>query len=179
MVIKSVLMITTVSLLLAFAGQQSSNPSAGYRGIVPLQSTRADVERVLGRPRNPDDNTYYLRHEIVAIGYSKYGCAAPPRVPGWPVPPIEGWNVPADTVLAIRVTLRKQVPLESLGLDLSRFKKERGDFDTPTHFMYVDRERGVTVDLNGDGTKEVVRGFIYEPEAKYNSFRCPATQWRA
>src|SRR5262245_55163535 len=109
---KSVLTITMFSLLLGTATGQRSNPSAGYRGIVPLQSTRADVERVLGRPANPDDATYQLPREIVAIQFSKYGCTPPPRVEGWPTPPLEGWNVPPGTVLAIRVTLRKQVPLK-------------------------------------------------------------------
>jgi len=89
------------------------------------------------------------------------------------VPPIEGWNVPADTVLAIRMTLRKQAPLESLGLDLSRFKKERGDSDTPSHFVYVDRARGVTIDLNGDGTKEIVRGLFTSRKPNTTVFSAP------
>ena len=70
------------------------------------------------------------------------------------------------------MTLRKQVPLKYLDLDLSRLTKERGDSDVPSHFLYVDRERGLIIDLNGDSSMEIVRGFIYEPEAKYKNLRC-------
>jgi len=66
------------------------------------------------------------------------------------------------------------VPLKSLGINLDSFKKVRGDSDVPSHFRYVDERGGFTIDLNGDGAEEVVRGFIYTPEAKYNYLRCPS-----
>jgi hypothetical protein len=144
----------------------------GYRGIVPLKSTRDDVERLFGKPTNSRLGIYEFRDEIVSFGYSKYGCKPAPVVPGWPIPPLEGWNVPPDTVLAVRVDLRKQVPLSSLGFDLSTFKKVRGDTDVGSHFKYVDEEAGLTIDLNGDGGTEIVRGYIYEPGAKHKELRC-------
>lgn len=115
---------------------------------------------------------YYFENEIVLVQYSKYGCNRPPQVEGWPIPPLEGWNVPADTVLAVRVNLRKQVPLKNLKLDLKTFKKVRGDHDIPSHFQYVNEEQGLTIDLNGDGRREIVRGFIYGPAAKDKNLRC-------
>ena len=89
-----------------------------------------------------------------------------------PIPPIDGWNVPPDTVLAITVTLRRQVPLKNLDIDLSGFKKVRGDSDVLTHFRYVNEETGLMIDLNGDGASETVRGFIYQPDARYKNLRC-------
>ena len=144
----------------------------GYRGVVPLESTRKDVEKLLGKPTDQYREIYYFRDEIVSVEYSKYGCTPPPRVEGWPIPPVEGWNVPRDTVLFVSVNLRKQVPLQSLGLDLKTFKKVRGDSDVPSHFRYVDEDAGFTIDLNGDGDSETVRGYIYGPAAKYNQLRC-------
>jgi hypothetical protein len=153
----------------------SQSLKSGYRGIVPVKSTRADVERLLGPPTDSERQTYYFADEIVSFQYSRYGCNAPPAIKGWPIPPVEGWNVPPDTVLVVRVNLRKQVPLSMLAIDLKGFEKIRGDRDVPSHFRYVNKETGVTIDLNGDGAKEVVSGFVYEPEAKYEDLRCSQT----
>ena len=149
------------------------NELSGYRGIMPIKSTRADVERLLGLPTDSKLQTYGFENETVRFHYSKYGCKQPPAVKGWPSPGSEGWNVPPDTVLAIAVTLRQQVPLKSLDIDLSGFKKVRGDSDVPTHFRYINEQAGLIIDLNGDGAAEIVRGFIYQPAAKYKNLRCP------
>jgi hypothetical protein len=156
--------------ILLLGGIQSRVASTGFRGIVSLKSTRADVERLLGHPADPQQSIYYLPDEVVSIQYSKYGCNMPPKIEGWPVPPAEGWNVPPDTVLVVRITLRKQVPLKDLGLDLKTFKRVRGDSDVASHFQYVNEESGLTIDLNG--ATEIVRGLIYEAEAKYKYLRC-------
>jgi len=161
--------IITILLAIVVAGGQIPR---GYRGIVPLKSTREDVERLFGKPTDSEPEIYQFRDEIVTFGYAKYGCKPAPVVPGWPNPPLEGWNVPPDTVLVVRINLRKQVPLGSLGFDLTTFKKVRGDTDVGSHFQYVDEEAGLTIDLNGDGGTETVRGYIYEPEAKYKDLRC-------
>src|SRR5688572_31602729 len=42
----------------------------GWRGIVPLHSTREDVERLVGPPMS-NGITYDLRNERVTIGYSE------------------------------------------------------------------------------------------------------------
>lgn len=60
-----------------------------WKDIIPLKSTRADVERLLGPPPEPQTSTYILRNETVHIFYAKYGCNPAPVVPGWPTPPIE------------------------------------------------------------------------------------------
>ncbi len=164
-------MTRIIILLLAMVVASGQIPR-WYGGIVPLKSTRTDVERLFGKPTDSRLGIYEFRHEIVRFGYAKYGCKPAPVVPGWPIPPLEGWNVPPDTVLVVRINLRKQVPLRSLGIDLSTFKKVRGDKHIGTHFQYVDEEAGLTIDLNGDGGTEIVRGYIYEPEAKYKDLRC-------
>jgi len=161
--------ITTVLLIIAFLNVPIQR---SYRGVVPLESTRKDVEELLGKPTDRYREIYNLRDEIVTVVYSTHGCTAAQTVEGWPIPPNEGWNVPADTVLFVRVTLRKQVPLKSLEIDLKTFKRIRGDADVPSHFKYVDEDAGFTIDLNGDGTFETVRGFTYGPSAKYNHLRC-------
>jgi hypothetical protein len=160
----------TVLLMIAFVVIPIQR---SYRGVVPLESTRLDVEKLLGKPSDPYRGIYNFGDEIVSFVYSKHGCTPATKVDGWPIPPVEGWNVPADTVLFVNVNLRKQIPLHSLGIDLKNFKKVRGDSDIPSHFKYVDEAAGFTIDLNGDGGSETVRGYIYGPAAKYNHLRCP------
>lgn len=164
-------MIKTITFILAVT-LIGTPTQQGYRGLVPLEATRKDVEKLLGKPTDQNHEIYSFRDEIVSFEYSKYGCTQPPTVPGWPIPPVEGWNVPPDTLLFVSVSLRKQVPLQTLGIDLKTFKKERGDSDIPSHFRYVDKEAGFTIDLNGDGGAEIVRGYIYGPAAKYKHLRC-------
>jgi hypothetical protein len=160
----------TVLLMITFVAMPVQR---SYRGVIPLESTRKDVEKLLGKPNDPYRGIYNFRDETVTFVYSKNGCTPATKVEGWPIAPIEGWNVPADTVLFVNVNLRKQIPLHSLGIDMKNFKKVRGDSDVPSHFKYVDEDAGFTIDLNGDGGSETVRGYIYSPAAKYNQLRCP------
>jgi len=167
---RTVLKAIVLTLVL---GSLSLCSAREWRGIIPLKSTRADVEKLLGRPVNPDWARYELADEDVIFEYSKYGCAQPPTVSGWPIPPIEGWNVQPDIVLFIRVILHKQVPLASILKDKTAFKKVRGDSDVTSHFLYLDEEAGFAIDLNGDSEEEFVRGYNYMPTAKDKYLRCP------
>src|SRR5260370_28875918 len=112
----------TLIICLSFLLSMSSICSAKqWRGIVPLKSTRADVERILGRSANAQLPIYYFPDQTIILKYSKYGCAPVPVVDGWPTPPLEGWNVPPDTVLTVSINLKKQVPLNTLSFDLAKF----------------------------------------------------------
>jgi hypothetical protein len=165
--------ITFSALLLSVAGTCSGKD---WRGIVPLKSTRADVERLLGPSGDPVLSIYYLSNEIVSVEYSEYSCNQTPKVEGWPVPPSVQWNVPPGTVIAIRVAPRKEVPLNSLSIDFKSFKRVRGDKDRPTHFFYVNEEEGFAVEVFADpeGRDEIVRSYVYQPGIKDNALRCPA-----
>src|SRR5437762_3045701 len=91
-----------------------SSQQQGWRGIVPLHSTREDVERLIGPPMKPGGITYDLTDERVNIGYSAVPCTK-----GWPY----GWNVPKDTVTSIRVYTKKKLNLSDLRLDLRTYTK--------------------------------------------------------
>lgn len=72
--------------------------STGWKGIVPLQSTRADVDRLLGKGAGKCQCIYRKPTEIVAVDYAKAPCKGA----------VNGWNVPSDTVLKVRITNRSQ-----------------------------------------------------------------------
>jgi hypothetical protein len=100
-----------------------------WRGIVPLHSTRADVERLLGKP-NAKYDRYDLESEEATFFYSKGRCA-------------NGWDVPLDTVIDIAVTFKQPRRLADLKLDLNRYERNR-DPHVTSHVYYVNRDEGVS-----------------------------------
>lgn len=130
-----------------------------WRGIIPLKSTRADVERLLGYQSGPLP-TYYLSDSTVTFWYSRCRCGDKCKD--------NDWNVPVDTVVSIRVGLKGIVRLADLGLDLTQFKKLPGDDDVPASFVYSNAEEGLAIEGGG----EYASALIYGPRAKDDYLRC-------
>lgn len=147
-------------LLLAAAHAQAKE----WRRIVPLRSTRAQVERRLGKPRGGYQE---LKTERAFFFYSSgRGCAGG-----------EVWNVPRDTVVRILVTPKTKLRLSALRLDLKRFEKS-ADAEVPTHALYKDKEAGLTYEVyEGEGESNgLVLHIQYDPTARDEKlFRCPAS----
>jgi hypothetical protein len=135
-------------------------PAKAWRGIIPLKSTRADVERLLG-PSTGVLPTYYLSDSTVYFGYSSCRCGEKCKS--------DGWNVPPDTVIVIRVGMKGVVKLADLNIDLTNFKKLPGDEDVPGSVVYKNEEEGFAIEAGGG----YVGDLIYMPEAKYDYLRCP------
>ena len=114
----------------------------GWRGIVPLHSTRADVERLLGAPDRKGIKkpvvSYDLEGEEVYIIYSREPCSDESLY--------GRWAVPADTVVSIRVMPKKELPLSELQLDAGRYKviHVRG---VPSYTYFTDEAEGVQIDV--------------------------------
>lgn len=137
----------------------------GWRGIVPLHSTRADVERLLGPGTEPEGISviYKLEHEVVHIQYSSGLCIKDRR---------GGWNVPRDTVVGIIIGPKKELRLSDLQLDEKSFKKSLSG-DATSFVEYVNREKGVSYSVHEpSGT---VAAIYYEPMEKDKHLRCPTS----
>src|SRR4026207_2045790 len=70
---------TTLFALIVLLCSSSTADAKEWRGIVPLRSTRADVERLLGRPPDPydeifgppqDADDYYHKYSALDYNYS-------------------------------------------------------------------------------------------------------------
>jgi hypothetical protein len=48
-------------------GMVTTSQAQGWRGIVPLHSTRQDVEKIIGQPTESNGITYDLQSERVSI----------------------------------------------------------------------------------------------------------------
>ena len=131
-----------------------------WRGLVPLKSNRADVERLLGPSDSKDFATYYLPDETVHVWYSNHGCHEQDRA--------DRWNVVPGTVIGISVAPKKIIRLADLSLNLRRFKKENGATDLPGDVFYADDERGFSVEVL-DG---IVRSLNYQPTRADKYLQC-------
>jgi hypothetical protein len=125
----------------------------GWRGIVPLRSTRADVERLLGRPG--DHGRYQFDKERAYIHYAGAG----------PCHSVNGCLcvVSEDTVISIYVELEVEMSFSALNLDRKKYKKLISPQD-PTVATYSNDSDGIiyTVDEKNDD----VTAIEYLPTAK-------------
>lgn len=145
-----------LSCLLAYT--ITSIQSEGWRGIVPLHSTRADVERLIGRP-NLKSGLYNFEYELVEIGFSGGSCRE--GDPG-------GWNVPPDTVTSIRVAPKARLRLTDMSIDESKYEKTDGGHLTYV-FYYTNKEEGIQLEV----IKDAVVNITYFPNVKDTHLRCP------
>lgn len=129
-----------------------------WRGIVPLHSTRAEVNRLIGKPNSLYDR-YEFENERASIMYSHDLCA-------------DGWNVPRDTVVRISVVPKEELGISDLPIDLSKYEKFN-DPEVPAHSYYVNREEGIRYDVVAEGKdKGLILNIYYEPAAKDEYLRC-------
>ena len=135
-----------------------------WRGITPLKSNRADVERLLGRPdENIGDTllTYYFPDMVVSIQLS----AIPQCRENLPQ---DSWDVSTGTVTTVRVDIRNQVLLSDLPVDVNKFKVRKGASDMNGHFYLTNEDEGYTLEVS----RGFVMSYIYEPELKDQKLRC-------
>ena len=150
-----------------------------WRGIVPLRSTRADVERLLGPtiddPSNKNSyvDTYQTEEERVTVLYSDG-----PLCNGYL---LRGYRVPKDTVVSI-IVRATPFPFSDLKLDSSKYKEISGG-DAIDFSYFTDEDEGIgyqvhwrSVAKGADGKDRgrvrFVNSVTYGPRAKDKHLRC-------
>lgn len=88
-------------IVCVFAFTPQPTPGKAWKGIVPLHSTRTDVEKLLGPP-TIEDSGYDIDGQQVQISYSSQGCQD--GLPG-------GWNVPSNTVVNLTISAKGELKL--------------------------------------------------------------------
>lgn len=138
-----------------------------WQGLVPLHSTRTDVERLLGSPANTDPSkeraaVYKLKNEVVLISYAM---SSPCGSDG-----LSEWQVPHGTVVSITVSPKTELRLSNLNIDEHRYKKT-SDGHRPEDVNYINEEEGESIKVfQGE-----VISITYFPSAKDNYLRCPTS----
>jgi hypothetical protein len=148
---------------LIFASLWQVPSSKDWRGLSPLNSTRADIERLLGPPEKNFNNElviYYLPEQVVSFGFDgNPKCQKRSK--------FITWDVPTETITTIRLTLKRPVLVAEMGIDLTKLTKRKGDFDRDDHFYYTDTN-GFSIEVAGN----YIMGYIYEPGTNRKDLRC-------
>lgn len=152
----NILLMTLTALLITLPTCAQSKP-IGWRGIVPLRSTRADVNRLLGSP-NVEGKYYEIGNYVVHIDYSDGPCEKGKS----------GWNVPRDTVVSISLSPNQALKFSDLQIDKKKLKKSK-DGELPGIVYYTNDAEGITISVSD----EEVRNIYYNPTSKDKSLRCP------
>ncbi len=113
------LQLTILILVLTVYSYSQSN---SWNGLIPLKSTRSDVENLLGKPR--ENGGYLINNGFVSIQYSEKLCENKK---------ICECMIGKDTVIKIRVYLHQELKFNDLNLNLKKFKKK-----TDEHLLVYD-----------------------------------------
>lgn len=146
--------VATLLIMVVMCGQQQPR---GWRGIVPLRSTRADVLRLFGPP-NIGNRLYEIDDYRILFVYSDGPCATAEA----------GWNVPRDTVVSISLAPNRDLKLSDLHIDKKKFKKHR-DAELPDILHYTNESDGISISASAGE----VRNIYYSPTSKDEHLRCP------
>jgi len=149
--------IIALLILAIFPSVFSAQPQQrGWAGILPLQSTRAEVEAQLGKSSDACQCRYRNPNETVVLDYAKGPCKGPPH----------GWNVAAGTVLQITVHPTSQLSLAQLGVNEKEYARNVSPGEPVVHFTNL--RAGIKYSVS-DGT---VTSISYIPSLKDVSLRC-------
>lgn len=132
-------------------------------GIVPLHSTRADVERLLKvKPERCGGNAciYDLPDKIVVALYTQEPTCRNDDA-------TTSWKVPAGTVIEITVNFKTPQSFSALDIDVTKYDRVP-DKELKGLVYLSDYAQGVRMETSGDS----VRAITYYPEAKDDHLRC-------
>lgn len=145
-------------------GQAVNTAANVWQGIVPLRSTRADVERLLGHPRSSlgDIHIYRTTDDRVDVSYSDDPCKRGGAKP---------LGTPADMVLKMTISPQRTLLVSNLRLDKGKYIRIQKDH--PENWVqYLNSEEGITVDaMVNDGCEEVL-SIIYQATTRDRELHC-------
>jgi len=148
-----VICILTLLFPLCLLSQDSE--TRGWKGIIPLHSSEADVRKKIGMPNGGPLVQYKLEDVNVDFNFSSGPCN-------------EGWNVPAGAVLEIIVNVKKNRPqLSGLNLDMRQYEKS-SDPELLDISYYVNKKLGITYVI----WRAEVNSIYYSPSEDDNNLKC-------
>ena len=135
-----------------------------WRGLSPVKSNRMDVERTLGPPDETIGNelmTYRFSDVVVNFHFTSNPKCREKL-------PYTSWDVTSDTVTGIYVRLRQPPPVGESAIDLTKFKKVKGNFDLVDHHYYLNDDDSFAIEVGN----KYVGGYHYQPGSKQKALLC-------
>ena len=163
--------VAFIGLLLITVEGQPQAVENGWKGILPLVSSRTDVEKAYGKHERVDDNGYYNYRTgdfFVQVNYATGPCHPNRYNRG-------KFNVPEGTVLDLWVHLKKTILLSDLNFNRDAyFRSTGGDVEGVVYYQSRDPKIFITTSILDDGQTEEVGRIIYGPSEKSAmKFTCP------
>lgn len=140
--------------------------SASWQKLVPLESNRSDVERILGKPEVyfKTFGTYRTEFGKFSVWYSKGRCEKS-------VQDIQ-YDVPSGRFVGLIVYLNHTTPLENFIKDLVPYKKSESPLENGRYF-YTDPDETTAYEvIASDRSKEFVYSISIEPGKDKKRFIC-------
>lgn len=148
------------ALLLGTADATVAKP---WRGIVPLRSKRADVRRVLGKPKIGAEGAVELYEK--KEGHIQVRYALKPCEQGLPAD-WGNWKVSRDTVVNISITLHEEIPVANLKIrNIEKHKWYTGDSGAT---YYHDKRSGIEYQVQ----EGMVTAIAYGPTTRDRFLLC-------
>jgi len=111
-----------------------------------MESTASDVSRQWGAPESRSPDYYTFKDYNILITYSSgTSCEAKCIELGFS----SGWNAPRDTLITAAFMIKASMQLKDLGIDLSKFKRERASDFGNGIYIFSDEE-GIGITVEGD-----------------------------
>jgi hypothetical protein len=133
-------------------------PIQDWQWIVPLKTTRTEVERILGPTKTAYYADYQLNDGALFIEYSSGPCR--PDRKG-------GWDVPENVVVSMSFSPKHHQKLSALKLDSRKYRKVI-DPELPSVTYYINEVDGITYSIQSRKVDYVE----YGPAKKYDDLYC-------
>lgn len=150
------LVLAVISCVWALGLTTLPQESKGWHGIIPLRSTRSDVEGLLGSATGECKCFYETEREKVQVDYARGRCKGA----------LAGWNVPVNTVLRLTITPKQERKFADLRIDVGKYVKFYDDTFTT---YYGSRAAGIRYAVSATG---ILTSAAYIPSTEEQSLRC-------
>ena len=155
---------SVVMIFLLFVQSWAFGQTNAWNNILPLKSTRTDVEKALGSAMNHSVSrevvAYKTNEGKVSITYSTGPCRQKHN---------NGWNVPKYTVISISFIPDSKPTLADLGFEIDKFEK-RPDSGILYATVYKNHRDGISITVRD--TSGTVEFFNYFPRLADEHLRC-------
>ena len=143
----------------------AAEPLNSWRGLIPLKSTRSDVEKLFGKPKTMIGSArlYEFDKENVIFTYAVGGCDQH----SW-------WNVPRDTILDIEIIPQTALSVNDTGFNLTKFSHYKTEH--PELLIYVNKKEGVTIRTKTIGIPNAVVSIKLEGASRDFALACPPSE---
>ena len=141
---------------------QESTPA--WSTLIPLKSTRSEVEKILGKPDQTFDSYALYRNGdgLFSVWYSLGGCGHK----------IEGlqWNVPKGLMTSLFVRANKTMPMTKYISNIDDYRREEMPYD---RILYVSPNEGLIFEtIKSKDRDKLVYSVTLDPTKEQDKLRC-------